>query len=198
MTPGDPLSEDLRHYLQQERDNMLRTLDGAGEYDIRRPLTPTGTNLLGLVKHLSGIELGYLGACVGRPSRIEVPWDDESIWEGADMWAAAEETRDDLVGLYRAAWAHSDASIEALPLDAPAHVAWWGEGRQDTTFGHLVVRVVAETAQHAGHAEILREGLDGQSGRDHDAAGDQTWWRGFVERIQTAADRYRDDGPQSV
>ncbi|NEE26132.1 DUF664 domain-containing protein, partial [Streptomyces sp. SID7982] len=51
----------LRLYLQNARDALLWKLDGLSEYDIRRPLTPTGTNLLGLVKHVAGIELGYLG-----------------------------------------------------------------------------------------------------------------------------------------
>ena len=78
------------------------------------------------------------------------------------MWARGEESRECLVELYRTAWGLSDASIAALPLDAPAIVAWWPEERRTTTLGHLVVRVVAETAQHAGHADILRETIDGQ------------------------------------
>ena len=76
-------------------------------------------------------------------------------------------------------WALSDAAIAELPLDAPASVAWWPEERRVTTFGHLLVRVVAETAQHAGHADILREGLDGQGGRDHDDLGDAATWSAY-------------------
>ena len=190
MSRGD-LAADLQHYLQQGRDGVVRALDGLSEYDVRRPMTPTGTNLLGLVKHLAGVELGYLGACVGRPGPV-LPWEaDGTVWEGADMWARAEESRDELVDLYRRAWAHSNASIAALPLDAPANVPWWPEERRATTFGHLLVRVVAETAQHAGHADILRESLDGQAGRDHDDMGDHQWWSDYVARIQAAADTYR-------
>jgi hypothetical protein len=185
------LAADLHRYLQQGRDSVLRSLEGLSEYDVRRPMTPTGTNLLGLVKHLSGIELGYLGESVGRPGPV-LPWDaDGSVWEGGDMWARAEESREFLVALYRDAWVHSDASIAALPLDHPATVPWWAQERRHTTFGHLLVRVVAETAQHAGHADILREAIDGRAGRDHDDQGDATHWAEFVARIQAAADAHR-------
>lgn len=180
---------DLRHYLQQSRDALLRALEGLGEYDVRRPLTPSGTNLLGLVKHLVGVEASYLGDCLGRPSPARLPWvEDGSIWDGADMWATADESRDYIVGLYREAWAHSDASIAELPLDTAAYVEWWGAERRETTLGHLLVRVVAETAQHAGHADILRECIDGRGGRDHDGMGDDDWWQAYVQRIQAAAD----------
>jgi hypothetical protein len=190
MTSG--MRADLHRYLQQGRDAMVRALDGLGEYDIRRPLVPSGTNLLGLVKHLAGVELGYLVESVGREAPV-LPWnEDGSVWDSADMWATAGQSREYVEALYRQAWLLSDASLEALPLDAPAEVAWWSESTRHTTFGHLVVRVVAETAQHAGHAEILRETLDGQAGRDQRDVGDQHWWAEYVAGIQAAADTYRD------
>ncbi len=162
------IADDLRRYLQDARTSVVSSLDGLGEYDIRRPLVPSGTNLLGLVKHLVGIELGYLGASVGRPAPVALPWDeDSSVWENGDMWARPDESREYLLGLYRQAWAHSDESIASLPLTAPASVAWWPEERRATTFGHLLVRVVAETAQHAGHCDIVRELIDGRSGADN-------------------------------
>jgi len=185
------LSADLQRYLQQGRDGLLRSLDGVPEYDARRPLVPSGTNLLGLVKHVAGVELGYLVESVGREAPV-LPWNaDGSVWEGADMWALAGESRQYLVDLYRSVWALTDASIAELPLDAPASVAWWAAERRETTFGHLLVRVVAETAQHAGHADILRERFDGQGGRDHDAMGDEETWSEYVSRIQAAADQHR-------
>ncbi len=189
---GTGVVADLLRYLQQSRDSVLSSLDGASEYDIRRPMTPSGTNLLGLVKHLTGIEVGYLGDSVGRPAPVVLPWvEDESIWDGADMWATSEESRDYLVDLYRAAWQHSDESIHQLGLDAPAQVSWWPEERRTTTVGSLLVRVVAETAQHAGHADIVREMVDGRAGSDHDGAGDATYWAAYVERVQQAADLHR-------
>lgn len=184
------LASDLRQYLQEGRDSVLRALQGLSEYDVRRPVVTSGTNLLGLVKHLTGIELGYLGDCLGRPSPVVLPWvEDGTIWDGADMWATAEESRESLLDLYRTAWRHSDESIATLALDAPAEVAWWSEQRRHTTFGHLLARVVAETAQHAGHADILRELIDG--GGDLATSADEPERAAYVGRIQAAADAHR-------
>jgi Protein of unknown function (DUF664) len=185
------INDDLRHYLRQSRDAVLRALDGVSDYDARRPVMPSGTNLLGLVKHLAGVEAGYLGACVGRPVPVPIPWNEDGSEENGDMWATPEESRDHIVGLYREVARNSDAVIADLPLDAPAFVEWWPAERQHTTFGHLLARMVAETAQHAGHAEILRETIDGQGGRDHDAIGDAEWWDSYVGKIQSAADAFR-------
>ncbi|WP_439380327.1 DinB family protein [Amycolatopsis lexingtonensis] len=195
----DPLAADLRRYLQENRDHVLASLSGLSEYDVRRPMTPTATNLLGLVKHLTGGEFGYLGDCVGRPAPVTLPWvADGSIWDSADMWATAEQSRAELVELYRTAWRHSDESIALLPLDAPAEVAWWPRERRRTTFGSLLVRVVAETAHHAGHADIVRELIDGRAGGDHDDIGDAAWWAAYTARVQAAADHHRQPTGEAV
>src|SRR5580765_7743997 len=115
MSESDPKA-DLRQYLQEERDALVWKLEGLSEYDIRRPMTPTGTNLLGLIKHAAGVEIGYFGEVFGRPSDEPMPWLDESAEPNADMWATPEESRDDIVGFYRRAWRHADATIDALPL----------------------------------------------------------------------------------
>ncbi|WP_245616174.1 DinB family protein [Phycicoccus jejuensis] len=189
IPPGLP--SDLHHYLQDARDAMLRTLDGLSEYDVRRPLTPTGTNLLGLVKHLTGVEVGYFLQSLGRPAPT-LPWDEDgSVWDNGDLWARADESRSWVLDLYREAWARSDAALAEVPLDTPAEPPWWPEATRRTTFGHLVVRVVAETAQHAGHAEILREGLDGQVGRDAAAFGEDAGFERLVADVQRAADAHR-------
>jgi uncharacterized damage-inducible protein DinB len=186
------MSEALHRYLQQSRDGMLAALDGLSEYDVRRPMTPTGTNLMGLVKHLTGVELGYLGDSVGRPSTIRLPWvEDESVWDSADMWAQADESREYLVDLYQQVWKHTDESITQLPLDAAATVSWWPEDRRETTFGSLLVRVVDETARHAGHADILRETIDGRTGSNPGDVGDEEWWAAHLARIQESADAHR-------
>ena len=97
--------DELKHYLQAARDSVVASLEGLSEYDVRRPLVPSGTNLLGLVKHLLGVERGYLVECAGRASAIVLPWyDDGSVWDSADMRAKPEESRDDLIDLYRAVW----------------------------------------------------------------------------------------------
>ncbi len=193
MSEVTPLAAHFQRYLQRARDGVVEALDGLSEYDVRRPLTPSGTNLLGLVKHLAGVELGYLGECVGRPSGVELPWDNEADYDaGADMYAAADESREWLLDLYRSAWAHSDESIRVLGLDAPATVSWWPEEHRETTLGRIVLHLVAETAQHAGHTDILRESIDGRGGRDHDEIGDQSWWLDYVARVETAAATHRD------
>lgn len=114
--------ETLHHYLRIRRDNLLAKLDGLDEYDIRRPLSPTGTNLLGLVKHVASMELGYFGEVFGRPSGRHLPWFDDDARPDADLWATADESREFVVGLHHFAAAHADATIEALRLDAPGVV----------------------------------------------------------------------------
>src|SRR4051794_40601050 len=80
-------------YMQRGRDALVWKLDGLSEYDVRRPLTPTGTNLLGIVKHVASVEAGYLGDTFGRPFPEPLPWFDEGAEANADMWATPEESR---------------------------------------------------------------------------------------------------------
>jgi uncharacterized damage-inducible protein DinB len=182
---------DLQRYLQMARDAMLWKLDGLSEYDVRRPLTRTGTNLLGLVKHLAGVEAGYFGATFGRPFGEALPWMEDDAEPNADMWATAGEAREQIVGVYRRVWAHADATIEALALDAVGRVPWWPSERASTTLHRILVHVIAETHRHAGQADIVRELIDGQVGlradNDNMAPGDGTWWLDYVARVEAAA-----------
>jgi len=157
--------ETLHHYLRTRRAQLLAKLDGLGEYDIRRPMTPTGTNLLGLVKHVASVELGYFGEVFGRPSDRELPWFDDGAAPDADMWATPEQTRAEIVELHHFSAAPTDATIEALPLDAPGVVPWWGEERRHVTLHQMLVHMCVETAQHLGHADIIRELMDGSAGQ---------------------------------
>ncbi|MGK3649512.1 DinB family protein [Pseudarthrobacter enclensis] len=157
--------ETLHRYLRIRRDNLLGKLDGLGEYDLRRPLTPTGTNLLGLVKHVASVELDYFGAVFGRPSGRQLPWLDDDARPDADMWATAGESVEDIVELHHFAAEHSDATIVALPLDAPGSVPWWPEERRQVTLHQILIHMVAERAHHLGHADILRELIDGTAGQ---------------------------------
>ena len=81
----EPPKQTLHRYLQIVRDAMLWKLEGLSEYDVRRPLTPTGTNLLGLVKHLASVEVGYFGDTFGRPSDRKLPWMAPDAELNADM-----------------------------------------------------------------------------------------------------------------
>ena len=185
------LSDVLLDKLREARAALLSSLDSRSEYDVRRPMTPSGTNLLGLVKHMVGNEHVYLGEAVGRTPPDVLPWvADGSIWEGADMWATADESRDHILGLYERACAHSDETVQTLELDHPASVAHWPEDRRVTTLGFLLVRTVSETAHHAGHAEICRELIDGRMRTDADVLDEQGWTE-YVARVQAAADRFR-------
>ena len=188
MTESD-LKADLRRYLQDAREAMLWKLDGLSEYDVRRPLVPTGTNLLGLVKHVTGVEMGYFGDTFGRPCADQLPFDESDPM--SDMFAAPSESREFLTGLYRRTWAHSDATIDALPLDAVGHVPWWPADRNEVTLHHVLVRVATETARHAGHADIVRELIDGAAGSTPSQSNlppaDQSWWQAHHDRVERAA-----------
>ena len=182
---------DLHRYLQLGRHALLWKLEGVGEYDVRRPMTPTGTNLLGLLKHLAYVEMGYLGPTFGRPVPEVEPWLGDDVEENADMWATADESREDVFALYRRAWAVTDATVEALPLDAPGQVAWWRPERRDVTLHQVLVHVVAETHRHAGHADVVRELIDGaaglRAGGENLPDVDPAWWGGYRDRLERTA-----------
>jgi uncharacterized damage-inducible protein DinB len=166
MTDADE-KETLHRYLQRAREVLLWKLEGLSDYDVRRPMTPTGTNLLGLVKHCAGVECQYFGSVVDRPflSEKDLDWreDDDAELSG-HMYATAAESRQQVTEFYRRVWAHSDATIEEMSLDARGTVAWWPEERRHPTLHTLLVHTIAETARHAGHADIIRESIDGAAG----------------------------------
>ena len=190
MSGSDPKPE-LRRYLQIAREALLWKLDGLAEYDIRRPMVPTGTNLLGLVKHVASVEAGYFGATFGRPFPEPLPWLDDDAEPNADMWATPEESREQIVGLYHRVWAHSDATIAALGLDAIGHVPWWPPDVSEVTLHRILVHMIAETDRHVGHADIVRELIDGAIGlradNDNLPQVDQAWWQSYRSRLEEAA-----------
>ncbi|TNC19675.1 DinB family protein [Georgenia sp. 311] len=182
----------LHRYLQSSREAVLWKLEGLSERDLRWPHTRTGTNLLGLVKHLAGVELGYFGDTFGRPAPIELVWLADDAPPNVDMWATEDESAEYVVGLYRQAWAHSDATIEALGLEDVGRVPWWRDG--EVTLHHVLVHVIAETARHAGHADIVRELIDGAAGLRAGAtnlpAKGAGWWDEYVANLRTVAESF--------
>lgn len=181
----------LHDELRELREAVLWKLDGLGEYDIRRPLTATGTNLLGLVKHLAVWEARYFGEVFGRPFPELLPrWDDAES-NGTDMWATEHETREEITTLYGRVGKHSDATITELDIDSPGHVPWWP--RPDVMLFNVMVHILTETSRHAGHADILREQLDGSTGTgawEADLQRDASFWdtrRAEIERAAEAA-----------
>ncbi|MGH7921361.1 MAG: DinB family protein [Candidatus Dormibacteraceae bacterium] len=182
---------DLKRYLQGGREILLWKLDGLSGYDIRRPLTPTGTNLLGLVKHVAIVESGYFGATFQRPFEELLPWFEDGVAPNADLWATPEESREGIVALYRRVWAHSDTTIDSLDLNAVGQVPWWPEESREVTLHRVLVHMIAETDRHAGHADIVRELIDGavgwRPGDDNMAPGDRAWWEEYRDRLERVA-----------
>jgi hypothetical protein len=157
----DVVKAHLHQKLREAREALVWKLEGLSEYDIRRPMTATGTNLLGLVKHNAMWDARYFGDVFDRPfPEFLSRWDDPTA-ELADHWATAHETRDEIVALYRRVWAHADATIETLDLDDMGYVPWWLE--EVPLFNVMAARLV-DAVRHAGHADILRELLDGGVG----------------------------------
>ncbi|THA24627.1 DinB family protein [Streptomyces sp. RKND-216] len=178
---------DLHERLRRDREALLWKLDGLSAYHARRPLTATGTNLLGLVKHVAIVEARYFGEVFDRPSPEPLPrWQDS---DGSDLWATEDETCDQIIGFYRRTWEHSDATIDELPLDAPGHVPWWPEPHCHTKLFAIMVHVLGESVRHAGHADILREGLDGRTGLrpEHEMPINEEARAAYCAKIERAA-----------
>jgi uncharacterized damage-inducible protein DinB len=182
----------LRTYLQRARETVLWKLEGLSERDVRRPLTPTGTNLLGVVKHLASVDVEYLGSCFGHPWPEPMPWMAEDGEHNADMWATREESREWVVDLYRRVWQHGDHTLATVGLDDLGEVPWWPEERRHPSLRRVLVHLVAETNRHAGQMDILREQLDGAVGMLRTAPNlppeDEAWWEAYRARLQAVAD----------
>ncbi|MFF4081964.1 DinB family protein [Streptomyces sp. NPDC001777] len=179
--------DNLHGRLRRDREALLWKLDGLSEYDVRRPLTATGTNLLGLVKHVATVEARYFGEVFDRPSPEPLcRWQDS---DGSDLWANEDESRDQIVEFYRRTWEHSDATIDALSLDAPGHVPWWSEPRPNTNLFAVLTHVLAETVRHTGQADILRESIDGRTGlrAEHEQRIDEEARAAHRAKIEQAA-----------
>lgn len=185
--------EDLVDYLQQARDAAVWKLEGASEHDVRRPLTPTGLNLLGVVKHLAFIELGYFVESFGREVPVASPFDDPDADPHDDLVATATESREHVLDLYRLAWRESGRTFAELDLDAEGEVAWWPPERRRVTLGRLLVHVLAETHRHVGQMDVLREGVDGAAGLRAGSSNlpDDYDWVAHLARVQGIADRFR-------
>ena len=194
MALPDP-KDTLIEYLQTGRDAMVWKLDGLSEYDVRRPMTPTGTNLLGLVKHLASVELGYFGDTFGRPHGIVLPWQVEGADANGDLYATEDETREDIVGLYQRAWEHAAGTFAAKELDDIGEVPWWRPGRRTVTLHQILVHMTTETDRHAGHADIVREMIDSAAGLGPDRTsmpGDGYDWVAHHDRLERIARSFVD------
>ena len=182
----------LKDYLQGARDTLVWKLDGLSERELRLPRTPTGLNLLGIVKHALNSEVAYFGPTFGRawPTPQElVPADGRD--PQADWYATAQETSAGLVALYRRVQAFADETIDALPLEAVGRVAHWGDA--EVTLHEVMVHKTVDLQRHAGHADVLREQVDGSAGllRHRSNLPDDVDWPAYVARLTALADGAR-------
>ncbi|MFD0691390.1 DinB family protein [Actinomadura fibrosa] len=151
--------ENLKFSLDRHREAVLWKLRGLDDEQLRRPMTPSGTNLLGLVKHLAAVEYNWFCETFGRETE-PLPFDDDD--ENADLRVEPHETTADVLAFYERARAASDQVIAELDVEALG-TAWSGE---TVSLRWVLVHMVEETARHAGHVDILRELIDGATG-DH-------------------------------
>jgi uncharacterized damage-inducible protein DinB len=177
--------------LERANLDVLDKLDGLDEYSLRRPMTPTGTNLLGVVKHLASVQAGYFGDVFGRPWPDPMPWLGPDAAINADLFATAEESSAWVIDFYRQSWQHAKETFAVTALDATGTVPWWPEDRRHPSLGMVLAHMLMETARHAGHLDILREQLDGRAGRyldDPSIAGlGEFDWPSYVEGVETEA-----------
>lgn len=177
--------------LETLNEAVLSKLDGLDEYDLRRPLTPTGTNLLGVVKHLASVQAGYFGDVFGRPFPEPMPWIGEGSGPHDDLYATSTESSDWVKDLYRRSWAHAVETFAVTDLDGTGTVPWWPADRRHPTLAALLVHMTVETARHAGHLDILREQIDGQAGRFPGDPSlppdDDVDWEAHVATVEAAA-----------
>lgn len=151
--------DSLQVALDRHRDAVLWKIEGLDDAALRRAMTPSGTSLLGLVKHLAAVEYGWFCETFGRQTE-PLPFDDDDV--DADMKVGTRESTDEILAFYSRARSAADAVIAELDVESTG-TAWFGH---TVTMRWVLIHMVEETARHAGHVDILREIIDGLAG-DH-------------------------------
>ncbi len=148
----------LTAFLDYLRDRMIAKLDGLNDEQARRPMVPSGTSLLGLVKHLAVVELGwFVWSFTGEDFDVGP--------SGDDLAPAPEDPIEDVIQLYRSAIKRSQEITSSVPdLDEKAARSR-RPGHDTQSMRWILVHMIEETARHAGHADIIREQIDGMVGR---------------------------------
>jgi uncharacterized damage-inducible protein DinB len=142
-------------FLNFNRESVLKKTEGLDDEQLRRVLVDTGTNLLGLVQHLAQAERNWFGYYLTGAECVR--------GHGSGMRVPRERSTEELLDDYRAAIAETDAAIRAIG-DPEARLARLVAGKR-MTMRWLIAHMTSETARHAGHADILREQIDGTTGR---------------------------------
>ncbi len=184
------LKSDLIGHLERLNQAVLHKVDGLSEYDLRRPMTPTSTNLLGVIKHLASVQSEYFGETFGRPfpRADEMRWrTDEAADVQDDMWVKPDESTEWVRSIYLASWEHALETFADRDLDALGAVPWWSD--PEVTLGQVLVHMTDETARHAGQMDIVRELIDGAVGRypDDPNITDGYDWTAYRARVEAGA-----------
>ena len=191
----NPEKDVLLKYLRAARDAVLWKTEGLSERELRLPRTATGTSLIGIMKHCLNIEAGYFGPTFGRrpPMADElIPFSEYETDPQVDWYANETDSTAGLIDLYRRVGAYVDETIEELPLDSTGRVPWWPPDRADVTLQRIIVHVTEDVARHAGHADILREQIDGATGMNtvNSNIPDGYDWSAYIAKLTALADRY--------
>ncbi|MGN6301610.1 MAG: DinB family protein [Angustibacter sp.] len=184
-----------QRYYKERRDALIAKVEDLSEYEARMPRTPTGTSLIGIIKHVLNVEAVYLGATFGRPFPHAEELVAESAYEvdpQADWYATAEETTAGIIDLYRRVIAHCEQTVDLLDLDTVGHVRHWGD--REVSLHWILVHNFNDLAQHNGQADILREQVDGSVGwrSPGDNVPDRYDWPAYVAKLTGLAERFQD------
>ena len=151
-TAGPGERDVLVGFLDYLRASVIAKADGVPEPQVRTPGVPSGTNLLGLVKHLTHVERHWL---LGRPT---------TDW-AATFRPAPDESADDILRAYRETTDRANEVIAACPDLAAPGPRPGGRPGAAPSLRWTLTHMIEETGRHAGHADILRELIDGATGR---------------------------------
>jgi uncharacterized damage-inducible protein DinB len=147
--------ETLTQQLDFHRATLLHKMGGLDDEQIRRPMTASGLSLLGLVKHLAGTEQGWF-------LKIYAGIDEPDLFDpDAEFQVGPEETTAGLVEVYLRTCDRARDVVAAGTLDDVVATPWGASVNLRAILAHMI----QETARHNGHADIIREELDGATGQ---------------------------------
>jgi uncharacterized damage-inducible protein DinB len=150
----------LRAYLDFHRATLAMKCDGLGTEELRRRSMPPSTlSLLGLVRHMAEVERIWFRRVInGEP--VPLVWSADGDFQVA--YDATTATREEAFAAWHAEVEHARRiEREAESLDVTGYFARWGE---DVSLRMVMLHLIHEYARHNGHADLLREGIDGTVG----------------------------------
>lgn len=152
-----PENETLARYLETYRDVIVFKVEGVDRTAAVKPMVPSGTSLLGIVKHMAYVERWWFQSVMGKRD-VEFPWSDED--EDGDWRIEEGESVEAIIRLYENECAESRLIVDQVAsLDE-----LFPRGDEEISARRILIHMIEETARHAGHTDILREMIDGSTG----------------------------------